>query len=342
MDNQARKPRVFIGSSKEGEPELTFISESLKPHADVVPWTHPSIFRPPKFTLQALLEAARNFDFAVFVFRADDLQISRDAEQAVPRDNVVFEAGLFMSHLGIDRTFIVAPRQGVKILSDFSGLNLSSYDVPEDRAMLKDAMTTVRRDIIRSIKELGPRDSGPRRPSVGPPAEMILSAVLLDVVRRPAAVNILNIALDMEVTWPMVRDGIISDRAVKNVAWRSLMIDPDSREIKSMAGDYVNPRTARNQQFSLIQTCRERAEDLKARGIEFECRAYSKPPVLHGFLIDRQELLMSLCGVKAGKLKFGSSPYWRFYKYGETDCLAAFEDWFNYQWNSGKPVWPPA
>ena len=40
------------------------------------------------------------FDFAILVLTADDLVASRDVLSTAPRDNVLFELGLFMGGLG--------------------------------------------------------------------------------------------------------------------------------------------------------------------------------------------------------------------------------------------------
>ena len=65
-------------------------------------------------TLGRLLELTREVDFAAFVFARDDwtgvgVTASNELEsaQASPRDNVVFEAGLFGGVLGMRRTFIL-------------------------------------------------------------------------------------------------------------------------------------------------------------------------------------------------------------------------------------------
>jgi predicted nucleotide-binding protein len=48
-----------------------------------------------------------SFDFAILVLTPDDLTQSRGKQQPSPRDNVVFELGLFIGALGRDRVFMV-------------------------------------------------------------------------------------------------------------------------------------------------------------------------------------------------------------------------------------------
>ena len=46
-----------------------------------------------------------------------------------PRDNVLFELGLFMGRLGRSRTFVIRPRgESIKIPSDLAGLTTAIYD----------------------------------------------------------------------------------------------------------------------------------------------------------------------------------------------------------------------
>lgn len=123
------KPMVFIGSSAEQIPIVLPIQTCLYHVADVVPWTN--AFRPGEMTLDALVEKANEADFAIFVFGPDDWIESRAARSAGPRDNVVFEAGLFGGVLGMKRTIIVHDNN-VKLPSDLQGLTPVRYDTKAD------------------------------------------------------------------------------------------------------------------------------------------------------------------------------------------------------------------
>ena len=85
-------------------------------------------FNPGTSTLERLVELTREVDFAAFVFAQDDWTTRgrRGAGQASPRDNVVFEAGLFGGVLGMRRTFILHAN-GAKLPSDLLGLTCVRY-----------------------------------------------------------------------------------------------------------------------------------------------------------------------------------------------------------------------
>src|SRR5215467_4813084 len=124
------KPRIFLGSSGQQEKLVQALTRGLEPIADVEPWT--TAFNPGVGTLERLVELTREVDFAAFVFGQDDWTAkgtSPDAAagQASPRDNVVFEAGLFGGALGIRRTFILHAN-GSKLPTDLLGLTAVRYD----------------------------------------------------------------------------------------------------------------------------------------------------------------------------------------------------------------------
>jgi hypothetical protein len=126
------KPRVFLGSSGKQEKLLQALTRGLDDVAIVEPWT--MSFNPGTTTLGRLIELSHEVDFAVFLFAKDDWTTtaspSSDAAgggQAAPRDNVVFEAGLFGSALGMRRTFILHAREA-KLPTDLLGLTLVRYD----------------------------------------------------------------------------------------------------------------------------------------------------------------------------------------------------------------------
>ena len=73
------------------------------------------------------------FDFAILLVAPDDTVVSRRKRQSAPRDNVLFEFGMFMAVLGRRRTFLlVEERLGKqpKIPSDVFGIKALSYELP--------------------------------------------------------------------------------------------------------------------------------------------------------------------------------------------------------------------
>jgi hypothetical protein len=126
------KPRIFLGSSGKQEKLLQALTRGLDDIAHVEPWT--TSFNPGTTTLERLLELSREVDFAAFVFARDDWTTNSPpaadpsgSGQASPRDNVVFEAGLFGAALGMRRTFILHAR-GSKLPSDLLGLTCVRYE----------------------------------------------------------------------------------------------------------------------------------------------------------------------------------------------------------------------
>ncbi len=126
------KPRIFLGSSGKQEKLLQALTRGLEDVAHVEPWT--TSFNPGTTTLERLLELCHEVDFAALVFAQDDwTTVSPPASpqpgsgQASPRDNVVFEAGLFGGALGMRRTFILHA-SGAKLPSDLLGLTSVRYE----------------------------------------------------------------------------------------------------------------------------------------------------------------------------------------------------------------------
>jgi Predicted nucleotide-binding protein containing TIR -like domain len=96
-------------------------------------------------------------DFAVLVLTPDDQVISREKWCSAPRDNAVFELGLFMGALSRSRTFLLTP-SGVemKIPSDLLGLTPLSY-TPSDAVELLQAVQPACDKLRTVIKKLGPK-----------------------------------------------------------------------------------------------------------------------------------------------------------------------------------------
>ena len=140
------RPRIFLGSSGQQAELLDALTRGLEDVADVEPWT--TTFNPGTSTLQRLVDLTHEVDFAAFIFAADDWTSHGEAPgQASPRDNVVFEAGLFGGALGMRRTFILHAN-GAKLPSDLLGLTCVRYaettpaEVEEINQKLRNAIET--------------------------------------------------------------------------------------------------------------------------------------------------------------------------------------------------------
>jgi hypothetical protein len=184
------KPRIFLGSSGKQVKLLQALTRGLEDVAHVEPWT--TSFNPGTTTLERLFELAREVDFAVFVFAQDDWTTGgamaaplEGAGQASPRDNVVFEAGLFGAALGMRRTLILHAN-GAKLPTDLLGLTCVRYDELNTPAQLKAVNQKLRKAIL---------DEGPVARIDGLWWQYSLTE---RTAREPSAVSLLRISRDRD------------------------------------------------------------------------------------------------------------------------------------------------
>jgi predicted nucleotide-binding protein len=118
-------------------------------------WTE-GTFRASQYTLESLEDQLDQSDFAIAIAQADDEVVSRGEQQVAPRDNVIFELGMFVGRLGRERSILLEPRgEGVRLPSDLKGLTTITYRPPTgtERFQIGSACSDLR-DIFNS---LGPR-----------------------------------------------------------------------------------------------------------------------------------------------------------------------------------------
>jgi predicted nucleotide-binding protein len=122
-------PRIFIGSSTEGLDYAYAIQKNLEHCAECTVWTQ-GIFALTSSILNELIRNLRNFDFGIFVLSPDDKLETRGHLHSSPRDNVVFELGLFIAALGRERTFMIVPRtiMDLHLPTDLLGIVPASFD----------------------------------------------------------------------------------------------------------------------------------------------------------------------------------------------------------------------
>jgi hypothetical protein len=115
------KPTIFIGSSKEGLKIATALKEKLERIAEIEVWT--DIFELNKSNFDNLTSQIAVFDYAILIASGDDTIVSRRQKSLSPRDNILFEFGLFVGGLGASRVFYL-PEKDSKLPSDLLGITL--------------------------------------------------------------------------------------------------------------------------------------------------------------------------------------------------------------------------
>jgi hypothetical protein len=157
MPQLANYPNVFIGSSTKALPVARAVGRELQDAALTSIWD--AAFEPGTWLLGGILERARQSDFGIFVIHADDIVSIKGEDLHSVRDNVLFEAGVFMGTLGTERTILLWP-QGrevgprLRLPTDLEGLLRLDY-----KAAGKGKKPDVRRAVERlrkRIHSLGP------------------------------------------------------------------------------------------------------------------------------------------------------------------------------------------
>jgi hypothetical protein len=202
------KPRIFLGSSGKQAKLVQALTRGLSDVAEVEPWT--TVFNPGVSTLDRLVELTREVDFAAFVFAQDDWTSNpSDATapgQASPRDNVVFEAGLFGGSLGMRRTFILHAK-GAKLPTDLLGMTSVRY--PE--ALTTADMREVNQKLRKAIEEEGrlTRLEG----------YWWQHSLTLRTEREPTAISLLRISRDREGGLEVAGRGWAEDGTISSRYW---------------------------------------------------------------------------------------------------------------------------
>lgn len=125
------KKKLFIGSSTEELKLAEAAKAILDKDFDVTIWNEKvwdtSVFKINQNFLSDLLKASLQFDYGILLGTNDDKVIFKGKEVLQPRDNVLFELGLFTGRLGTSKCAFLIEKE-IKLLSDFNGLSLARFD----------------------------------------------------------------------------------------------------------------------------------------------------------------------------------------------------------------------
>jgi CRP/FNR family cyclic AMP-dependent transcriptional regulator len=152
------KIHIFIMSSKEAVEIARAVQTALADDGyEVFAWPD-GVFRASQYAVESLERELDRSDFAIAIAQPDDTTKSRGKSSRSPRDNVIFELGLFIGRIGRHRSLLLEPRgEEIKLPSDLTGLTTIAYRVAAGRDLAA-ALAPACNRIREIIKELGPNN----------------------------------------------------------------------------------------------------------------------------------------------------------------------------------------
>lgn len=122
------RKKIFIGSSSnEGVRIAEMVHLNMYREYDTTIWNH-SVFKLGKSNLESLVQATEDYDYAILILTPDDKVLKKESETFIPRDNILFELGLFIGKLGSENVFMLVPEEvNLSIPSDLDGIVYASY-----------------------------------------------------------------------------------------------------------------------------------------------------------------------------------------------------------------------
>ncbi|WP_291097439.1 nucleotide-binding protein, partial [Flavobacterium sp. UBA5153] len=125
------KRKIFIGSSSEGIKIANQVKDQINLELgdwiECETWENGGVFSLNKGTLESLVKASRKYDYGIMLASKDDILIKRMKIFNVMRDNVLFEMGLFLGSLGLQRAFLIT-HDKTSLPSDFNGVTIVKYN----------------------------------------------------------------------------------------------------------------------------------------------------------------------------------------------------------------------
>jgi hypothetical protein len=145
--------KVFIGSSssREALQVMEDVAVQLEQISAVnisaLCWNDTKVFVGGFSTIENLEAVTKQVDAALFVYAEDDILLGKPFV-GTPRDNVVFETGLFAGSLGSIHKSVIIRYKKPKILTDLSGIDYIEYD--------KDKTNLFKKKLEEWIKKIEP------------------------------------------------------------------------------------------------------------------------------------------------------------------------------------------
>lgn len=152
------QPSIFIASSKEGKKYANLVKNEIQAHVNITLWFD-NFFELNSSTLDCLCKKAIMYDFAIVLYTKDDISVSRKKVFSTPRDNIIFEHGLFTGLLGRYKTYALI-EEGVKVPSDLSGITYGYFsNISSIRVRCLEIVQAIKKELEVSRLSLLPSTS---------------------------------------------------------------------------------------------------------------------------------------------------------------------------------------
>jgi hypothetical protein len=143
---------IFICSSSAGLDVANALQQNLATDFEAEVWNQ-GAFALGQSLVNSIIDVCKRFDFGVIVLTPDSLVNHNGNTGQVPRDNVLFELGLFIGQLGMSRTFIVHENTADLRLPDYiHGVGCGRFTQPKNGSSMQAALGPISHQIRTSAK----------------------------------------------------------------------------------------------------------------------------------------------------------------------------------------------
>lgn len=150
------KPRMFIASSVDHLDLAYAAQEGLEHDVESTVWSQ-GVFAISRTAMASLVDQLDESDFGLFILAPSDITDMKAVSKKTVRDNVIFELGLFIGRLGIDRCFLVLPRgsEDLHLPTDLLGITAAAFDSSRQDQNLVAALGPACSKIRKAVAKLG-------------------------------------------------------------------------------------------------------------------------------------------------------------------------------------------
>jgi CRP/FNR family transcriptional regulator, cyclic AMP receptor protein len=150
-------PVLFVGSSVDSLPIAREIQTAFEHDAMIVRLWTDGVFGASHFPIEDFESQIQEADFAILVLGPNDPVVCRGEKTNTPRDNMIFELGLFLGAYPRERILILKPRgSDLKIPTDLIGLTPLEFDA-DQTGTLASSLGPICSHIRKRVTKIGAR-----------------------------------------------------------------------------------------------------------------------------------------------------------------------------------------